>query len=252
MNYRYSFLMVEEIKKIFRAKYFSVYIVVLLLDIVAFISEYSDRSRSVLYSTGVRISGQGMMYLLSHEFGSFGVLILYLLPVLFISAPVFSDESENKILDQIRVTENGRRVDVILKTRIIFIIQLVWLIFLSFFSTILSFVLFDNGIIGIRTNIIQIIRCMINIYLGGFCISSLLLFMSSCLKSTVASMAVGFALIIFPMFVKTENIWGQFFPVFGMQAENLIKRSVIENIVVYGFYIICGGIFFLCNISYNK
>ena len=246
------FLLREEAKKIFRSRYLFIYLLVLLLDIGAFISEYCDRSRSVLYSTGVHVGGQGIKYLTSHEYGSFGVLVLFLLPLLFTSAPVFSDEAENKMVGQIKVTVNGRLVDTIIKTIIVLIIHFVWTIIISIVSVILSLTLFDKGIILTKENMMQILSCMVNIGAGSFCMSCFFLLISSCLKSTVEALSIGIATIIFPMFVESEKIWTQLFPVLGMQAECLMKRSAQENIVVFSFYIITGTVLLIGNLYYNK
>lgn len=250
--WRNIFLLREETKKIFRSRYLFIYLLVLLLDIGTFISEYSDRSRSVLYSTGVHVDGQGLKYLTSHEYGSFGVLVLFLLPLLFTSAPIFSDEAENNMVSQIKVTVNGRIVDTIIKTIIVLMIHFVWTIIISVVSVILSFTLFDKGIILNKDNISQILSCMLNIWAGSFFMACFFLLISSCLKRTVEALSVGIASIFLPMFAESEKILTQLFPVFGMQAECLIKRSVQENIFVFSFYIITGTALLLGNLYYNK
>lgn len=250
--HEYLFLLKEETKKIFKSKYFLIYFLVILLDIVAFISEYSDRSRSSLYSTGVHVSGQGINYLISHEYGSFGVFVLFLLPLVFTAAPMFADEYDNRMIDLIKVTVNGRMKDTVVKTIIVLIIHLVWTIMISLVSVVLSFILFDKGVIMIKGNLLQILSFIINIWLGSFFMSSLFLLISSCLRSTIRALTMGIATIILPMFVESEKLWVQLFPVFGMQAECLMKRSVRENSLIFLFYTFAGVALLVGNIYYNK
>lgn len=247
------FLLEEELKKVFRGKYIYVFIVVFILDIISFVSEYIDRVRSTLYGTGVHVSGQGMEYLVNHEFGNFGVLVLYLLPLLLIASPVFADEVTSKMLSQIRVTKNGRKSDAIVKSVMILVIQIIWIIIFSIFSVILAFTLFDVSILNVIGYISEIQKCIINIALGCFCMANGFFVISYRMKNTVNAMAVGFATIVMPMFIEVDILWTHFFPIIGMQAECLQKRSETENLMVWIFYV-CAGIFlFVSNlIKINK
>lgn len=246
------FLFEEEFKKILRSRYLYVFVVVFIMDIIAWISEYSDRARSTLYSTDVHVAGQGMKYLVNHEFGNFGIFVLYLLPLLLIASPIFSDESDNKILSQIRVTQNGRIIDTIVKSILILVIQLIWIIIFSIFSIVIGFSLFDLGISGVDAYIVEILKRIVNIALGCFCMANVFLFISSGMKNTVSAMAVGFATIVIPMFVETNKLWAHVFPVIGMQAECLQERSGGENLLIWIFYVCVGILFFEMNLCKNK
>ncbi len=245
------FLLEEELKKILRSRYLYVFVVVFILDIIAMISEYSDRSRSTLYSTGIHVAGQGMACLVDREFGNFGVFVIYLLPLLFIASPIFADESANKILSQIRVTQNGRTMDTIVKSLLILLIQLIWIIFFSIFSIVAGFSLFDVSISGVRVYISEILKCIINITFGCFCMANIFLFISAGMKSTVSAVAAGFATIVIPMFIEVDKLWTHIFPIIGMQAECLQKRSTIENLLIWSFYICTGILFFTMNFIRN-
>ena len=242
------FLAGEELRKILRSRYLYVFIIVFILDIVAFISEYIDRSRSTLYSTGVQVAGQGMSYLVKHEFGSFGVLVIYLLPLLFIASPIFSDESANKMLSQIRVTKNGRTIDTIVKSSLVLMIQLLWITVCSILSTVAAFSLFDVSISAVGNYVPGIGKCIINIALGCFGMANIFLFVSSKMQNTVSAMAAGFATIVIPMFIEVDKLWTHLFPIIGMQAECLQKRSTIDNLFVWSIYAFTGIIFFIMNL----
>lgn len=246
------FLFGEELKKLFRSRYLYVFVAVSVLDLAAWAAEYSDRSRSVLYSAGVHVSGQGMEYLLNHEFGNFGVLVIYLLPLLLIAAPVFSDESTNKILPQILVTKNGRTMDVIVKTALVLLLQLIWTIVFSMVSAAVVFSLFDMGISGIGVHMGKIFKCVLNIWLGSFCLASVFLFVSSVMKNTISAMGAGFAVIIMPLFIESDQIWAQMFPTIGMQAECLLQRSNSANLLIWSFYVCVGILFIWLNLLSQK
>lgn len=247
-----GFLVGEELKKILRSRYLYVFVIVFILDIVAFISEYSDRSRSTLYSTGVQVAGQGMSYLVNHEFGSFGVLVIYLLPLLFIASPIFSDEAANKILSQIRVTKNGRTMDTIVKVSLVLIIQLCWITICSMMSTVAAFYLFDVDISAVGAFGSGIVKCIINIVLGCFCMANIFLLISSKMKNTVSAMVAGFAIIVMPMFIEVDKLWTHLLPIIGMQAECLHERSSGENNFIWLLYICMGILFFVINLIQNK
>lgn len=246
------FLIEEELKKILRSRYLYVFVVVFVLDIIALLSEYSDRLRSTLYSSGVHVAGQGMSYLVKHEFGNFGVLVIYLLPLLFIAAPIFADESENKILSQIRVTQNGRMVDSIVKTTLVLGIQFIWMIVFTIFSVVASFGAFDVSIASVGVHISEILKCIINLMLGCFCMCNIFLFISAWMKKTVSAMGTGFAIIVIPMFIETEKLWTHVFPIIGMQAECLQIRSNVENLYVWSAYFFIGMVFLSVNLINNK
>ncbi len=247
-----GFLAGEELKKIIRSRYLYVFVIVSILDIVAFISEYIDRSRSTLYSTGVQVPGQGISYLVNHEFGSFGVLVIYLLPLLFIASPIFSDEVVNKMVSQIRVTPNGRTLDTIVKSVLVLMIQLIWIMVCSILSTIAAFSMFDVGVSAVGNYIPEIVNCIINIALGCFGMDNIFLFVSSKMQNTVSAMAAGFATIVMPMFIEVDKLWTHLFPIIGMQAECLQKRSVEENLFVWSIYALTGIIFFIVNLNNRR
>lgn len=246
------FLLEEEWKKIFRSRYLFVFLVVFILDIVAWVAEYSDRLRSTLYSTGVQVAGQGMEYLINHELGSFGVLVIFLLPLLLVAAPIFSDETANKMLWQIRVTQNGRIPDAIVKSILILMIQFLWIIVFSIFSIVIAFSCFDMGISSVGTHISEIGKCVVNVALGCFCMANVFLFASTVTKNTISAMAAGFATIVIPMFLESNELWVHTFPIIGMQAECVLERSGIENFFIWSLYVGIGIFFGIMNLIKNK
>ncbi|MCR5719395.1 MAG: hypothetical protein K6F84_02420, partial [Lachnospiraceae bacterium] len=213
-------------------------------NMLAAISEYSDRSRSVYFSSGIHMRGQGITYFLNHEFGDFGVLIMYLVPLLFLTAPIFADEYVCDMYKIVDTTVNGRYVDVFIKMVLVILVEISWLVFHSIIFCVIDFCLFDNGISSISANISQIARAAINIGLGSFCMENIFMFISSCVKNTVTAFGLGMALIVLPMFVESGKIWIQYFPSIGMQAECMLQRSKKDNGIIWIFYVLMGLLFF--------
>lgn len=247
-----SFLFCEELKKVLRSRYIYTFALVIVLDMIAFASEYTDRLRSVLYNTGVHVRGQGSAYLFKHEYGPFGVLVLYLIPILILTAPVFSDEYINKMADQIRVTENGRSKSTIVKIFIVITFALCWIVFLAFFSSVMSFAFFDTGVSALDEEIITIGKEAINVFLGCYMMGNLFLLFSTLCRNTVGAVTAGFVAIILPMFIESEKKIIHLFPIIGMQAESLLGRSFIENSLIWSFYAVAGSVLFLLNFMSNK
>ncbi|MCF0130315.1 MAG: ABC transporter permease [Pseudobutyrivibrio sp.] len=246
-----GFLYQQELKKMLRGKYILVYVVVIFLNVISVIADYRDRIHSEMFLGNVHVAGEGLKYLFRHEYGNYGVMVLCLIPAMLIAGPVFSDEYENNMIDQIRTTQNGRKLDVWMRIVMVNTIQLLWMLIMTLTSIIFSFSLFDIGLNGITMYASAILKAAINIILGNFFMTNLFLLSSVVAKNTITSLVICFVVIIAPLFIEKEYLWMQFLPIIGMQAENFIVLSIFDAIIIEIFYFLGGVISILLCLYLN-
>lgn len=239
---QYGFILIEELKKIYKNKFIIIYGCILVLNIIGICSEFYDRVHSTYYGEiGVHIRGQALEFLTKYEFGYSGQFLFYLLPVLFIAAPVFADEYSNGMYKNIRVSKNGRIFTTIAKINAVILCQILWCILVTMLTSLVSYILLDTGIGVFAEDIGIIFTYMINTLLGMFFVSELFLLISSVVKNNIVALGVGFAVLLVQVLVEVKSIYRHLIPVIGMAACSLSERTVGETFMVWVFYIM-GGI----------
>ena len=238
------FLFEKELKKFVLNKSFFVFIAVFLLNILSLTGEYIDRSKSVMFHTGVHMNGEGIAFFLNNQIGSFGVLVLYLCPLLFFSSPLFSYEYKQNMVAQILVTKYGRSIDVAIKILCNIFISFVWIVLCYCSSLALSFAFFDTGFSMDRENVSILVRCFMNTTLGCFLMNAVFIFVSTMMKSNISATLLNFALVIMPMYITSSNKVVNFIPIIGMEANNYLENSSVY-VSVWIFYVIAGIAFLI-------
>lgn len=239
----YRFIFIEELKKIYRNKFIYVYACIFALNIIGICSEFYDRINSVYYSeVGVHIQGQALEYLTKYEFGYSGQLVFYLLPILFIAAPIFADEYASGMYKNIRVSKNGRILTTLAKINVVIVCQVLWCVWIAALTSIMSYVLLDIGITAIASDVKILVAYLLNTLFGMFFVAIVFMLISSLSKNTIVALGIGFAVLLAQILVEVKGIYGHFIPVIGMAANSLMERNWIETVMVWSFYII-GGLF---------
>lgn len=238
------FLFEKEFKKVVLNKSFLVFIAAFLLNVISLIAEYIDRSKSVMFHAGVHMKGEGIEFFLKNQIGNFGVLVLYLCPLLLISSPLFSNEYKQNMVAQILVTKYGRSKDVVIKILCTMFISFLWIVTCYCSSLILSYTFFDTGFSMDRETVSILIHCFINMTLGCFLMNAIFIFVSTMMKSNISATLLNFVLIIMPMYITSSNRVVNLIPIIGMEANNYLKNNT-GYIGAWIFYVIAGIAFLI-------
>lgn len=225
------FLFTKEFKKIICNKGMFVFPVAFILNIINLLSEYIDRSKSVMFSNGVHVEGKGLEYFLDNQNGNFGVFVLYLLTLMLFTSSLFSDEYRQNMVASILVTKLGRTKDAAVKVLCNFIITVAWVLLCYGSSVILSYKFFDIGIIIRREDAPSLIRCCINIILGSFLMVEIFAFVSSLVKSNISAVVINFVILVIPMYITSSSKLVRLIPIIGMQAKNYLEDISFYKVV---------------------